>query len=134
MSGAITRGVLFVHSAPRALCPHIEWAAGGVLRVRVSMDWTEEPAAPGMFLLIPKHGRSIGETQRQRYARQPHGDRPGDLRRGIRTKDQRPPRCPIQELIAVFDQFRLKPGSQNVQILERGKNDLIVAPPVDVSE
>ena len=49
MSGAITRGVLFVHSAPRALCPHIEWAAGGVLGVRVSMDWTDQPAAPGLF-------------------------------------------------------------------------------------
>ena len=47
MAGALTRGVLFVHSAPRALCPHVEWAAGGVLGVRVSMDWTEQPAAPG---------------------------------------------------------------------------------------
>jgi hypothetical protein len=49
MSGAITRGVLFVHSAPRALCPHVEWAAGGVLGVRVALDWTAQPAAPGMF-------------------------------------------------------------------------------------
>lgn len=49
MAGAITRGVLFVHSAPRALCPHIEWAAGGVLGGRLSFDWIEQPAAPGMF-------------------------------------------------------------------------------------
>lgn len=49
MAGAITRGVLFVHSAPRALCPHIEWAAGGVLGARLSLDWTEQPAAPTMF-------------------------------------------------------------------------------------
>ena len=49
MTGVITRGVLFVHSAPRALCPHIEWAAGGVLGVRLTLDWTEQPAAPGMF-------------------------------------------------------------------------------------
>jgi len=49
MAGAITRGVLFVHSAPRALCPHIEWAAGGVLGGRLSLDWIEQPAAPGMF-------------------------------------------------------------------------------------
>lgn len=49
MSGAITRGVLLVHSAPRALCPHVEWAAGGALGVRVSLDWTAQPAAPGMF-------------------------------------------------------------------------------------
>ena len=26
-----TCGVLYVHSAPSALCPHIEWAVGGVL-------------------------------------------------------------------------------------------------------
>ena len=49
MSGAITRGVLFVHSAPRALCPHIEWAAGGVLGLRLSLDWIEQPAAPGLY-------------------------------------------------------------------------------------
>ncbi|MBD5787969.1 DUF3145 domain-containing protein [Cellulosimicrobium terreum] len=49
MAGAITRGVLFVHSAPRALCPHIEWGAGNVLGVRVALDWTEQPAAPGLY-------------------------------------------------------------------------------------
>ena len=49
MAGATTRGVLYVHSAPRALCPHIEWAAGAVLGVRLSMDWIPQPAAPGMF-------------------------------------------------------------------------------------
>jgi len=49
MSGAMTRGVLFVHSAPRALCPHIEWAAGGVVGVRLSMDWIDQPASPGML-------------------------------------------------------------------------------------
>ncbi|WP_337059529.1 DUF3145 domain-containing protein [Kineococcus sp. G2] len=47
MSGAMTRGVLYVHSAPRALVPHIEWAAGGVLGVRVSCDWTPQPIAQG---------------------------------------------------------------------------------------
>jgi hypothetical protein len=49
MSGATTRGVLFVHSAPRALCPHVEWAAGGVLGLRVALDWTAQPAAPGLY-------------------------------------------------------------------------------------
>ena len=27
----MTQGVVYIHSAPRALAPHIEWAAGGVL-------------------------------------------------------------------------------------------------------
>lgn len=49
MDAVITRGVLFVHSAPRALCPHIEWAASGVLGVRLTLDWTEQPAAPRML-------------------------------------------------------------------------------------
>ncbi|MBP0458350.1 DUF3145 domain-containing protein [Streptomyces montanisoli] len=42
-----TRGVLYVHSAPRAMCPHVEWAVGGVLGVRVQLDWIRQPAAPG---------------------------------------------------------------------------------------
>ncbi len=49
MSGANTRGVIFVHSAPRALCPHIEWATGSVLDARASFDWTEQSAAPGLL-------------------------------------------------------------------------------------
>ena len=41
-----TSGVLYIHSAPRALCPHIEWAVASVLGVRVSLDWTHQPAEP----------------------------------------------------------------------------------------
>jgi Protein of unknown function (DUF3145) len=44
-----TRGVLFVHSAPGALCPHVEWAASGVLGVRVSLDWIPQPACAGAY-------------------------------------------------------------------------------------
>ena len=48
-SRTATRGVLFVHSAPSALCPHIEWAVGGVLGVAVSMTWTPQPAQAGSY-------------------------------------------------------------------------------------
>ena len=41
------RGVLHVHSAPPALCPHIEWAVAGVLGVPASLPWVDQPAAPG---------------------------------------------------------------------------------------
>src|SRR5690242_5310329 len=41
------RGVLYVHSAQPALCPHIEWAVAGVLGVPVDLTWTPQPAAPG---------------------------------------------------------------------------------------
>ncbi|MFR9675048.1 DUF3145 domain-containing protein [Streptomyces sp. TR06-5] len=44
-----TRGVLFVHSAPRALCPHVEWAVSGVLGARVTLDWIKQPASPGTW-------------------------------------------------------------------------------------
>lgn len=42
-----TRGVVYVHATPTALCPHIEWAVGGVLGARVTLEWTAQPAAPG---------------------------------------------------------------------------------------
>jgi hypothetical protein len=41
------RGVLHVHCAPPALCPHIEWAVAGVLGVPVGMPWVDQPASPG---------------------------------------------------------------------------------------
>jgi hypothetical protein len=41
------RGVLHVHCAPPALCPHIEWAVAGVLGVPASLPWVDQPAAPG---------------------------------------------------------------------------------------
>src|SRR3954468_3408807 len=41
------RGVFYVHSAPPALCPHVEWAVAGVLGVPVSLRWSAQPAAPG---------------------------------------------------------------------------------------
>src|SRR5579864_8664563 len=40
-------GVLYVHSAPPALCPHVEWAVAGIVGAPVSMPWAGQPAAPG---------------------------------------------------------------------------------------
>ncbi|MGQ0576611.1 MAG: DUF3145 domain-containing protein [Pseudonocardia sp.] len=44
-----TRGVVFVHSSPTAVCPHVEWAISGVLGTRVSLEWTPQPASPGQL-------------------------------------------------------------------------------------
>jgi hypothetical protein len=41
------RSVLYVHSAPPALCPHVEWAVAGVLGVPVNMPWVDQAASPG---------------------------------------------------------------------------------------
>ena len=40
-------GVLYVHSAPPALCPHIEWAIAGIVGAPAGMPWVGQPAAPG---------------------------------------------------------------------------------------
>lgn len=42
-----TSGVLFVHSAPRALAPHVEWALGTALGSPVTLEWVEQPILPG---------------------------------------------------------------------------------------
>ena len=44
---ATARGVLYVHSSPRALCPHVEWAAGRALGEAVNFDWTDQPVQKG---------------------------------------------------------------------------------------
>lgn len=40
------RGVLYVHSCPPALCPHVEWAAAAVLGVPVNLSWDAQPVEP----------------------------------------------------------------------------------------
>jgi Protein of unknown function (DUF3145) len=42
------RGVVFIHSAPTAVCPHVEWAIAGIVGSRVSLRWAPQPAAPGL--------------------------------------------------------------------------------------
>ncbi|HUW16479.1 MAG TPA: DUF3145 domain-containing protein [Actinomycetes bacterium] len=44
-----TRGVVYVHSAPAALCPHVQWAIAGILGGEVSLDWTPQPAQNAHF-------------------------------------------------------------------------------------
>lgn len=41
-----TGGVVYIHSAPASLCPHIGWALESVLGQRVAMEWTAQPAGP----------------------------------------------------------------------------------------
>lgn len=52
------RGVLQVHSAPPALCPHVEWAVAGVIGVPVRLPWVDQPAQPGTVRAeLDWHGR-----------------------------------------------------------------------------
>ena len=41
------RGVLYVHSSPRALCPHVEWAAGRAIGRAVNFTWDDQPVLRG---------------------------------------------------------------------------------------
>ncbi|HNP15002.1 MAG TPA: DUF3145 family protein, partial [Terrimesophilobacter sp.] len=47
MTAAQARGVLYVHSSPKALCPHVEWAAGGALDRAVNFNWDVQPVLKG---------------------------------------------------------------------------------------
>jgi hypothetical protein len=42
-----SRGVVYVHSAPLAVAPHVEWAIARVLGSPVSLEWSSQPAEPG---------------------------------------------------------------------------------------
>ena len=44
-----TSGVVYVHSSPSAVCPHVEWAISGTLGERVDLRWAAQPAAPGQL-------------------------------------------------------------------------------------
>lgn len=41
------RGVILIHSAPRALCPHLEWAVGRALGRAVNFTWEDQPVLAG---------------------------------------------------------------------------------------
>lgn len=43
-----TRGVIFIHSVPPAVQPHVEWAVTSVLGYPAHFDWTKQPALPSM--------------------------------------------------------------------------------------
>lgn len=40
-------GVVYIHSSPTALCPHIEWALAAAVGAPIALRWTAQPAAPG---------------------------------------------------------------------------------------
>lgn len=42
-----TTGVIYVHSSPAALCPHVEWSLAAILDARANLRWTAQPAADG---------------------------------------------------------------------------------------
>jgi hypothetical protein len=49
MPRVMTCGVVFIHSTPAALCPHITWALESLLGTRVHLDWTAQPAGANLM-------------------------------------------------------------------------------------
>lgn len=47
MTGISAQGSVIIHSAPRALVPHIEWAIGRLLGGPITIHWMPQPLAPG---------------------------------------------------------------------------------------
>lgn len=44
-----TRGVIYVHSSPPAVCPHVEWTVGRVLGTPVELTWAAQSAEPNTW-------------------------------------------------------------------------------------
>ena len=44
--GATARGLVYIHSCPRAVTPHVEWSLARVFGQSVAVDWAEQPIAP----------------------------------------------------------------------------------------
>ncbi|WP_129658676.1 DUF3145 family protein [Rothia halotolerans] len=42
MSGDDTRGIIHVHAAPRALCPHVQWALEAVAGQATDLQWSDQ--------------------------------------------------------------------------------------------
>jgi len=47
MAAPTTQGVLYVHSAPRALCQHVEWGLGRAIGEPTNLPWIPQPVIPG---------------------------------------------------------------------------------------
>ncbi|NUS44742.1 MAG: DUF3145 domain-containing protein [Mycobacteriaceae bacterium] len=44
-----TAGVVYIHSSPAALCPHIEWTLTSTLESRANLRWSAQPATDGLL-------------------------------------------------------------------------------------
>ena len=49
MTGISAQGTVIIHSAPRALVSHVEWAIGRLLGGPINVRWTPQPLSPGSF-------------------------------------------------------------------------------------
>jgi len=58
---SLATGVLFVHSCPKALVPHVEWALAREIGKVVKLDWIAQPLLPNMMRTVA-HWRGPAAT------------------------------------------------------------------------
>jgi hypothetical protein len=90
--------------------------------------------AAGVLRLIAEHGRPIAQPQGQSALHHAHRDDPGDLGRHVGTQQQDPAGRALGKLEALLDEVRLQAGGEDVEVLERGRNDLLVASSAERSQ
>ncbi|MFZ2529346.1 MAG: DUF3145 domain-containing protein [Rhodococcus sp. (in: high G+C Gram-positive bacteria)] len=59
-----TTGVVYVHSSPAAVCPHIEWALAATLDSRPDLKWIGQPADPGLLRTTVSWTGPVGTAAR----------------------------------------------------------------------
>ncbi|MGL4306402.1 MAG: DUF3145 domain-containing protein [Mycobacteriaceae bacterium] len=47
-----TDGVVYIHSSPAAVCPHVEWTLSASLECRANLKWTSQPMAAGQLRAV----------------------------------------------------------------------------------
>ncbi|WP_454175317.1 DUF3145 domain-containing protein [Gordonia sputi] len=60
----MTTGVVYIHSAQAALCPHVEWALSSTLNARANLKWSAQDAEPGMQLATVDWTGPVGTAAR----------------------------------------------------------------------
>lgn len=60
----MTSGVVYIHSSPAALCPHVEWALAGVLDAVPGLAWNAQPASPGSLRAETNWTGPVGSAAR----------------------------------------------------------------------
>ncbi len=57
-------GLIQIHSAPKALTSHVEWAISGVLGSPVHLRWEQQPVAPAMLCVAQPWAGPAGSAAR----------------------------------------------------------------------
>ena len=59
-----TAGVVYVHSSPAAVCPHVEWALSSTLHAKANLVCTPQPAMPGQLRAVTNWIGPVGTGAR----------------------------------------------------------------------